>query len=152
VGAGEIELQHIHAVVLAGLGQIDPLLLEKAHDAGDDGAVRKMFLEVEKLQQVVPQGPIRDLLDVLVGHGRPAAVIHVMHARRRVGDRQPVGVQGLEHHPAPAGLKGALHHLGTVGDRRGGQQKGVSETQSAEINTQGDVRRHGRPSYPFRYR
>ena len=56
--AGEVQLQHIGAIIFGNHGQILPLCIGKTHTAGDQNPVWIFLFQIKKVNQVVFQGTV----------------------------------------------------------------------------------------------
>ena len=105
VGTGKVKLQQIGTVVLGRFGQVHPLIGKKSHDAGNDGMIRVILLQIQELHEIVLQRSVGYHFNILHRHFLFTAVVDAVHPGRGMDDRQPVRIQGLKYHPAPAGIE-----------------------------------------------
>src|SRR5262249_26594526 len=106
VGAAEVELEAIGAGVFAALDDVVPgFTLGIDHEAGDDGVVGVLLLDIGDLAQVGFDGTVGDELDVVEAHHALAVPIDGGVARADVDDGF---ADSLPDGAAPAGVESAL--------------------------------------------
>ena len=157
VGTGEVELEPVRAGVLAVAGEPLPVLqllvvAGAGHDRGDEDPVGKRLLDPPDAGEPPVEGLVGDELPVPGGVQRRAgALLHrdvgVLGSGAHelglgpddVDDR--VEPDRLGHHAAPSGLERAKDVALRLRRRRRGEQEGIRELESRELD--GSVGRHG---------